>query len=329
MGIPAQIQRQLEAAEALQASLSAAPAPAEPAPAPAEPVEPTPEPQPEPVAAAAPAPQASSADELTWEQRYRSLQGMWQSQKGVMAQYEQQVRSLTERLDQATAKISEMAKPDAQAEQKLVTDKDAEAFGPELIELARRVAREEFGPERSQFQARIAELERTVAVQNQKLGGVEQSTEKLSAATFYRDLDRALPQWETIQATPECQAWLVSRIPGQRGRTWHDSLQAAASEFNSDDAAEVFEAFLAAHPKLDPRRAPEPTQPKPNAQRQVAPSKTSASAPAPAESTVYTPAEYEAAMMQMVRLNKERKYDEAAALEAALNAAVAEGRVRP
>jgi hypothetical protein len=332
MGLPAQIQQQLDAAEAIQKQL-AQPPEAEAETKDTEPAEEAKEtPSVEVATEPAPAVEPKNDEYGLLEQRYRSLQGMWQSANARLQKAEAQNSELAEKLQEAIDKLEKVAqaKPAEPKPSSLVTDKDAEAFGTDLIDLARRVAKEQFGEREQQLLGEISALKQHLAAQDQKLGSVAQSQVVSAQDRFYGALDSGLPQWESIQGTPEAQQWLQTRVPGTR-TTWNDALLAAAQEFDAPRALEVFETFLALHPQLDARKkqvAPDQSK-KAELQRQVAPSK---SASAPAASTgkkTYSAAEYSSEMDRVVRMNKARQYDDATALERELDAALSEGRVTP
>lgn len=334
MGLPAQIQQQLDAADALQKQMAQPPAEvASEEPAANDGAE-SKEVQSEIIVKEAAVPAEPKNDEAAqWEQRYKSLQGMWQSATARLQKAEAQNSELAQKLQDAIAKLESVApaKPTEPQPSSLVTDKDAEAFGTDLIDLARRVAKEQFGEREKQLLGHIEKLEQRLSAQDQKLGTVAQTQVATAQERFYGALDSGLAQWEAIQATPECQQWLQTRVPGTRA-TWNQALLTAAEEHDAPRALEVFETFLAANPQLDPRKkaapAPAPSN-KAELQRQVAPSKSGAASATPQGKKVYTAADYAAEMDKVIRMGKARQYDEAAALENELNAALAEGRVTP
>ena len=267
------------------------------------------------------------------EQRYKSLQGMWQSSVARLNKAEQQNAELTEKLQEAIQRLEHAAAPAKPSEPQassLVTDKDAEAFGTDLIDLARRVAKEQFGEREQQLLGQIGKLEQRLAAQDAKLGTVAETQVQSAQERFYAALDSGLSQWEAIQATPECQQWLQTRVPGTRN-TWNQALLTAAGEQDASRALEVFDSFLAAHPTLDPRKkaAVAPESKRNELQRQVAPSKSAAATATPQGKRVYSAVEFNAEMNRVVQLGKARQYDDQAALENELNAAIAEGRVTP
>lgn len=333
MGLPAQIQRQVDEAENLQKQLYEQPAAQ---PADEKPAEPSQETQPvtqetpaEPVVEEV---KPSQDDEYArLEQRYKSLQGMWQSAEARLRAADDKVSQLTTQIADLTKKLEVTPQPTTTPEQKsLVTDKDAEAFGTDLIDLARRVATEQFGQREQQLLSHITRLENALEQQNRKIGSVEQTQAQTAQDRFYGTLDSSLAQWEALQATPECQTWLASRVPGTP-YTWNQALNDAAREFDAPRALEVFDTFLKAHPQMDPRVKQQPVKQerKPELSRQVAPSKSGASTSAPTGKKTYSIPEYEAGMRQVIQLGKARQYEAATELENELTAAYAEGRVTP
>lgn len=289
-----------------------APAPA-PAPAPAEPPKPT------------------DDDSGTWRQRYLSLQGQYNSQVPAL---QQQVQTLTESVAQLTQqlKTKEAPAPAPAPEADLVTKKDVDAFGEDLVDLARRIAKEEFGKRETKYIERIEALQGQLSEAKGQVGEVVESTAKTANERFFETLDARLPGWGEVQATAECQEWLGSRIPGTTV-TWDMALKDAASRRDVKTVLEVFDAFFAKHPALNPKAAapaPAPAPAKQELQRQVAPSRSTASAPSVQQGQrTYTGAEYQAESNRLMRLMQQGKVDEANRLEAELNAALAERRVVP
>lgn len=329
MALPKAIQEQANAIAAMEQQATAAPTePASPGTAPPTPAAPAAnEAQAlDPAATATPpepaaAPPEPKADEALWEQRYRTLQGMFSRETRTL---HAKVQELEEKL---AAKPAAPAEPAAPATS--VTPKDAEAFGEDLIDLARRIARDEFGAREATYVNRIEQLEAQLTKQ---VGEVRQTQQASASELFFERLTAAVPTWERMQETPECQQWLAARVPGF-AFTWNDALQNAAAQLDVQRAVEIFGTFIAAHPKFAPPRAAAPAaKPQVNQElaRQVTPQKTSSPAPAASSNTrVYTSAEYAAESDRVIRLSKAGKFDEAAQIEQQLNAALMEGRIRP
>ena len=335
MVLPKQVQAQADALEQYERQVAEArnaqqPKPADtPDPPPETPPGDTPAPAPAPAPAEPPKP--ADDDSGTWRQRYLSLQGQYNSQVPAL---QQQVQTLTESVAQLTQqlKTKEAPPPESAPEADLVTSKDVEAFGEDLVDLARRIAKDEFGKRESKYIKQIEALQGQLAEAKGQVGEVVESTAKSANERFFETLDARLPGWDKVQATAECQEWLGTRIPGTAA-TWDLALKEAAGRRDVQTALEVFDAFFAKHPTLNPKAepapAPAPTPAKQELERQVAPSKSTASAPSAGSKRVYTGADYTSESNRLMRLMQQGKAEEAGRLEAELNAALAEGRVTP
>jgi hypothetical protein len=256
-------------------------------------------------------------DDGQWEQKYRTLQGM----------FARETQSLRDALRQANERIDTLqTKPATPPEPKarLVTEKDSEAFGADLVDMARRVAREEFGEREEAYIKQIGTL---TAQLTQQVGEVRETQHASSRDSFFGNLAAAFPNWEAVQATEACQKWLGSKVPGANF-LWNDVLVDAAEKLDAARAIEVFTAYAQTQPRA-PQPAPVPAGRRSELSRQVTPAKSGGPATVPGEKRTYTAKEYEAESMQIVRLMKAGRHDEATQIENELNAALLEGRLKP
>ena len=315
MPAPEQLKRQEQYVEEFDKALAAAAA------------NPTPEPEPEPPA---PAPEPASPatpnnEDDIWKQRYLSLQGVYNSQVPTLQKQVSDLTAMVSSLKEAqAARAPEPPPPD----NSLVTEKDVQAFGDDLVDMVRRVTKEQTRA----YEAEIAALKQKLQAAEQNVGQVVETQVQDRRQGFFAKLDGALPTWEAIQATPEAQAFLRTRIPGSTS-TWNDVLVGASQRLDADAALEVFGTMLAANPKLNPNQPAQPQrreQARSELERQVAPQRSAAGAPTqPAAGRTYTMKEYSDESMRVVRLMQAGKEKEAQALEAELNAALTEGRLKP
>lgn len=332
MALPKQVQDQADALEAYEKAVAEAKA--------AEPnqevnPEATPANEPvqqsqEPVSAEPVKSVEDDPNSQTWRQRYQSLQGQFNSQVPAL---QQQVRQMTDSVEQLTARLeaAEAAKaaPQEPEMSELVTKTDVDAFGEDLVDLARRIAKEEFGRRESTYVKQIEALESKLAEAKGTVGEVVQSQAASAQERFFENLTTALPTWEAVQATEQCQTWLSSRIPGSTA-TWNDALVGAASRRDVPAVLEVFGAFFERNPSLNPSaKKQEADTARQELNRQVAPGKSSASTSTPTSRRTYTGAEFQSESMRLMRLQQKGSNDDAARLDAELNAALAEGRVKP
>lgn len=313
--LPKQIQAQVDAVADWEKP--AEPVVAQDADKPAEPTAVAPEPA-APVVTDPPKP----ADPQ-WEHKFRTLQGM----------YNAHVPTLQNQVKELTAKIEELskastAKPDDPTDKSLVTAQDEEAFGKDLIDVARRIAKEEFGKDRKEYLKQIAALNDKLEKTTGKVSEVAESNQRNSFEVFLDKLGQRLPSWEAVQATEECQAWLDTRVPGAN-HSWDAALKNAANNQDVGAVVEVFGEFFKQYPQYNPVKPA--AEPKPSLADQVSPTKARGSAgpAAPAAKRIYSAQDYSDESMKQLRLAKAGKEKEADAIEKELNAALIEGRVRP
>lgn len=313
--LPKQVQAQADAAEAYDKQMQ----PTEPQePTPVEPVAQVQEPTTPvvPVTPQVPDPQ--------WEQKFRSLQGIFNKQ---VPELQAKVRELTEEINRIKEQKT-TAPQQPEPDERLVTDKDSESFGADLVDLARRVSREEYGKERKAYQKEIAELRSQLQQASTKVSEVQDATQRSTFDQFLDKLSNKLPDWKKIQDTEDCQNWLGTRVPGT-DVDWNYALQRAANRMDIDGVLEIFGEFFNKYPAHNPVK-PVVNDARSELEKQVSPSKPrGGSGPAaPQAKRIYTGEEYSAESMKQMRLEKAGKLKEAAVIEQELNAALMEGRVK-
>lgn len=235
-----------------------------------------------------------------WEQRYRSLDGMIQARDRQIEQLHQLLASM----QQAQAAPEAPAKQD---KAKLVGKEDEDAFGADLVDLARRVAREESG-------AYVAKLEGTIAELQQQLKGVAQTTAVTVQDRFENQLAAAVPNWKAVDGDLKFIEWLQSNATRMK------VFSEAARSQDVDGVAYFYKEYPGAQKTekqaVDPRLA-----------KQVAPGKSKSVAPAaanPAEKKTWTRSE----IAQFYADGKKRfSQEDYVKLERDLFAAQKEGRV--
>jgi hypothetical protein len=317
MALPKQVEAQLRELEALEKQLTEAnnPAPAEPTPTPAEPPQdPQPAPtEPKPVEPT-PTPTEPVVAEETWQQKYKTLKGMYDAE---VPRLHADLRDLKAQVDNlrkaAETKPVEPAKP--ATTEKLVTDADVEAFGSDLIEVQRKVAREVAAEFRGELEAMRAE--------NEKLR--EQLTTtgtQVSEASFEQRLYRMVPDFEAVNADPKWIAWLNEVDPLLRA----PRASVAQQAFNRGDAegvAHYVSLFKQSIKPVEP--AADKTE---ELERQIQPNRSATSAPpASQKGKIYTNADIEKMFRKATDLGVKGRVEEARKLEAEIDAAFMEGRV--
>lgn len=311
-----------QAEAALQAQMSAtvevpvfAPAPASqpapteppqgvaPAPAPTEPVAPTPAPVAEP-----------------WEQRYKSLQGLFnrttaelQASNKTLESQTVQLREEVSRLMQAQARAQE--KPPERAP---VEPKDVENFGSDMIEMVQRYAERVFQGLATQFGQEIGSVKARVDAIEQAVTGVSQRTDLNLEQQFYATLTALVPNWETVNATQPWLDWLSETDPVY-GVPRQAALDAAFKALDPQRTANVFRAHLQSIKVTTPESLVNQTAP-----TSVAPSAPQPPAPRP----IITQKFVETFYNDVARGRYVKREDERQRIEAEINSAAAEGRIR-
>lgn len=314
MGLPKQVTEALKEVETIESQLHA-PAPAE-APA-AQPVEPSEAPpavaEPAP-AAPAPAPVAVD-DDGKWEQRYRTLKGMYDAE---VPRLHAQVKELTAGVTQLQAQLAQAVEqqkqqPKAAPPQSLVTEEDVEAFGSDLIEVQRKVAREvaaEALVELDQLRAENASLREQV----------NRTGAQVAEATFDQQLHRLVPDFAELNNDPKWIAWLDEIDPILRGPR-RVVAQEALSRGDAAGVAYYVDLFRkGTAPAVKSDKAAE-------LERQIQPRRSSSATAPVSQGATYTSAQISEMFARAARLGATGQVDEARKLEAEIDAAYMEGRV--
>lgn len=253
-------------------------------------------------------PLAKARDEAAkWEQRWRSLDGMIKARDRQIEQLQDMLASL------AQAGPAKPTEPEP-APSALISEKDVDAFGADLIDLARRAAREEQADLINAMENRIKQLEGN-------LTQTQQSVQETQQERFQQELGRLAPNWQKTDTDPAFIDWLKSS--SARARVFGT----AAQSLDAVTLAEFYNEWdgKQAKPATQAQAAVEANRAK--LERQLAPGKTKA-APAPVvddpnEKKQWTRTE----IAQAYANRKAMKPEEFAKLEKDIMAAQREGRV--
>lgn len=246
--IPEQVRRQAERANELMSQANAEPAAApaaEPvveAPA-AAPVEPPPAPAAE---TPPPAPAPAAPD---WEQKYRTLQGVFNAEK---TRLEAAKRDAEARVQTLEAQLA--AKPAAPAPAAVAIDpKDVETYGPELLEMVGRQAK---AMAEQIVAARMADLQPQLEQTRDQVTNVSQQVYKNEQEKFYGELAKAVPDWQQVNDDHRWLEWL-GQPDLMSGVARQNLLDDASSKLDHVRVATMFTVFKKEH-GLVPPPAPAP-----------------------------------------------------------------------
>lgn len=237
----------------------------------------------------------------SYEHRFRVLQGKYNSEVPRLSsenkELKQTLRSLQDQLDEIKA---------AKDAQPLVRPEEIEEYGEGLIDVARRIAREELTAK----DAKIRKLE-------EKLDALEGHTNKSAERDFYSVLAAKVPDWEKVNGNKAFHSWLdgSDELTGYRRQ---DLLAEAERARDAERVAKFFTAFKRTSKKqVDDSALALETQ--------LAPSNTR-TPNTPTGKKVWSRAEI-AEFYKRVRSGRISDKD-AVAIESDIHAASVEGRVR-
>lgn len=315
MTLPKAIQAQVEAADQLVAQMNGeAPTPDVDTQHQIEaPEAPEPEEAPIPQAVATPAPPAPDP----WETKYNVLRGKYDAEVPRM---NQQLRELA----QANQKLMEEMealknKRTTEASNSLVTDADKEAFGPDLVDLAERVARKNLMPLQEEL-ARIREENATLRQQVERTGNDVQHT---AQGAYFTRLTALVPEWQEMNEDQGFLQWL-GQVDPVFGEERQAGLDRALARLDADATAAVFKTYQST---LAPQ-AKKPN-PKDELQRQVAPTRSRvATTPAADDSSQKYWTEQEIYQFYDAQRRGAYTMAEADRIANEIDRAVAEGRIR-
>ena len=319
--VPEAVRRQAAEMEALDAEMTA---PVAPPPGETPPELPPAQPPADPPPAPAPA-----ADD--WQHKFQTLQGKYNAE---VPQLRDQIANLTQQIEglrTAPPPATPTPAPAAPAPaSKLITPEDTETYGDDLIDLMRRVVRETDAGEKAKLQDEIAELRRQMAAQATQVETVRGSVTDDRRAKYFTDLAKDVPDYETIDASQPFKDWLV-QTDEFSGMVRNDILQKAYADFDVGRTAKVFNQYTAqATPAPAPVPAPPPVDPQAELAEQVSPGQGRATTVITPDDgkKVWTVAEMDTFYKDYARGDYRGRKDEAQRIEADIDKALAEGRVR-
>lgn len=248
MAIPEQVRRQSEAVAELYKDLNPDP---NANPAPVEGDEPVSDDQTDGEAARAAEPTptehgrtGTKDDELTYEQRWRSLQGMYNADTTRLRSENNQLNQRVSQLEQLISSLGapQQAQTPAQAAAaKLITDQDVEDYG-DSIDIMRKAAREELASrdrELADLKQMVLQMQTNVVP---KVDSVVQRQALTAENQFWSELSAEVPDWREVNADQNFQSWLLEVDP-LSGNNRQVYLDAAQGQLDSRRVAGFFKTW--------------------------------------------------------------------------------------
>ncbi len=303
--LPRSVQDQIDTAQRLQGQLNQqaeAGNPAEQAapeaqPQGAAPVDPAQSADPTPPA------QAETRDAAYWRHRFDVIQGKYNVEVPALRK---EVADLKQQLAAAPNAQQGSAVQRAQEAMAELTQAEIDEFGPDLVNLIKRVAGSAAAAQASQ--AGQGDLQTIKS----ELSQLREEQQQDAQARFWATLEELVPDFRAINANPAFLAWL-SEIDPMSGAARQQLLANAQHALDPYRVATIFRSFTGAAPK------------KPTIPDELVQPRQSRAAPAePSAAKVWTRGE----ISQFYRDKASMPADKAAALEADIFAAQAQGRIR-
>lgn len=279
-------------------------------------------------------PEPQPGDQNGWERRF----------KGLQARYDRDVRQTRDQLGQMSDQLNRLQQENSTLRQpppsmatpppSLLSEQEVADYGPEFVDVVRRVAREVATPLESEI----------VSLRNQ-LGYVQQETGNSFLSRMDETIGGMVRNWRDINTNPQFIEWV--KLPDVFSGAIRQSLMQEA--WNAGDARRVaafFQAFLAEVAAVDPQRAN--GQHRPGSRMVVTPTQSPVAPPAstpslaledlaapgrahsaatPAEKPVYTSADI-TRFYTDVKLGRWRgREQQQAAIDADIMQAQREGRI--
>lgn len=332
MGYPEQIQRQVDAANAVikqyeeQSAEEVKPQPAESSTVPdSQPADSKPDTESEKPAPKAEVPPSEDENSYTFKQRWLSLQGQFNSlnQRVQFAEERNaQLENLLTSMQQAEAQKPAEAKPS------LVTDADREAFGEDMIDVVRRAAREEVAAkdkEIAELRGYLRQLQQVVPAVQQ----VQQVQRQTAQEKFFSDLAKDVPDWKAINSNPDFVNWLFEVDPFTK-ITRQTYLTDAQRSGDLERVVSIFNAWKSISGVADTQQQTKRNTVQNELEMQVAPGREATSTPAPqgGSGKIWTRAEIAKFYDDARRGKFKGREADRAALERDIFVAQKEGRIQ-
>jgi len=167
-------------------------------------------------------PPASGQDE-NWEHRFKVLQGKYNAEIPRLAGENKELKTKLQEIEVSLDQLKNKPEP-------LVKPEEIEEYGEGLIDVARRIAREELAGKDAEIRQLKTQLDLISNVTTQKV-----------ETDFFSSLVSMVPDWEQVNQDPKFLTWLdeVDELTGQTRQTLLSNAE------KSRDAARTAKFFLA------------------------------------------------------------------------------------
>ena len=269
--------------------------------------------------------QAESGDQEPkqddWQQKYRSLQGMYNAD---VPRLNAENRDLASRVSQLEGLLSSMNEPAQQTpvqSEKLITDDDVKEYG-DSIAVMRKAAREEVSQEIAQLKQQLGQLQGVLPQVQQ----VQAQQKKSGEQTFWNTIASEVPNWSDINNDPDFQSWLLEIDP-LTGISRQTYLEDAQKNLDANRVVTFFRTWEGATGKTNTAQVDRTTQ-QSQLQKQVAPGRSrNNGVKASGQNRTYTPNDIQEFYSDVRKGKYKGRDDERGRIERDIFAAQQEGRI--
>lgn len=280
----------------------------------------------EPVPIAEEIPKSQAQEDDIWRKKYSVLEGKYRAEVPLL---NKDVSDLKRANAELMARFETLSKKEDEVQTKkpesLITPKDQDAFGEDLVDFTKRAAKEVISSELALLTTRLGALEQAIANiagLPKKVGEVVEKQALTEEQAFWRELGTLIPDWEAVDSNP---AWIEHLdTKAKYVQATHRQLaELAVAERNISAVVELVSDWKA----LSGITALEQTKElnKNELKKQITPNKTSTVTPTSSEPETHTWDEYNAAFDP--RASRMLSPAEVEALQAKMETAYLEGRI--
>lgn len=169
-----------------------------------------------------------------FEQKYRTLQGIFNAEKQKANEAAAQRDAEIERLRTELQQLKEASVAKVQ----FGTDEDRANFGDDFVQLVERGV----DARTQEYRKQVAELKSQLAQVTSQLQQVGENAEVSRYGAFIADLDNTLPGWRQTNSDPAFIAWL-NEVDPISGMVRNDILVRATRAFDLERVRSIFEAY--------------------------------------------------------------------------------------
>lgn len=193
---------------------------------------------------------AELEQEEDYEHKYKTLQGMFNSEKRANAELVDRVQSLEgmlanlQNIKGSQVEIVETPAPAAPTVESLLTPEEIQEYGPDMIDVVKRAAQEAVSGEMEKLRKENEQLKSVV-------GSTAQKQEMTARERMYEVLTDEVSNWRQVNSMPDFLNWL-GQIDVYSGVPRKQMLGRA---FEANDAGRVvqfFKGFLTENAALQP-----------------------------------------------------------------------------